>query len=288
MEYSELKTQSPMLAFLWRYHKNENVPGISHRHLWHELAQRGGTIALLPSRAYCRLMARVPSENCSLRSFIHLDTAWRQPHLRKPLQHVCRWNRDALNLLQSWLLPYVNGALLNEAVQTPGEELWVSVALSQLVNAWETLHRPDDFWPYANLSNPSQLRRAACRLQECEFLGDGEVLPVQDLRPPAGTILIDTVGQLKKEAREMRNCILEYAASIRAGNHLVYRMERPQRATVLLARNGDSWNFAQAVGEGNSFLWPVTQSVLRQWAIRIGASYQVADHPMADNDDLPF
>jgi len=88
-------------------------------------------------------------------------------------------------------------------------------------------------------------------------------------RPPVpGTddiVPLDDERKLIEEGLAQHHCIASYAEEVAEGDAYVYRMLRPERATVLLRRGRGAWYVAEVRGPHNREPMPATQDVLDRW-----------------------
>lgn len=78
----------------------------------------------------------------------------------------------------------------------------------------------------------------------------------------------------------MENCAISYAIHVSSGTHYLYRMHRPERATVLLVRNSNAWYPAQVKTFKNGDPNPETIGAIEKW---LGTKIE-----MEAQDDFPF
>jgi hypothetical protein len=111
-------------------------------------------------------------------------------------------------------------------------------------------------------------RRAA--LGERRETGELEVRESPHSPPPAGTAAIrplTTPEALQEEGRTMRHCIASYDRRVRRQGVFVYRVLRPERATLSIrwdwARGG--WTIDQLRGPGNRPVQSATERAVLHW-----------------------
>ena len=63
----------------------------------------------------------------------------------------------------------------------------------------------------------------------------------------------------------MQNCVISYGTNVLGGTHYIYRMHQPERATVLLVRNQDSWFPSQVKTFKNGDPKPETLETIEKW-----------------------
>ena len=90
------------------------------------------------------------------------------------------------------------------------------------------------------------------------------------LEPPVpGTVDIvplTDAGQLLEEGRAQRNCVGGYASRVAGGKVFVYRVLRPERATLSLRLGSDGeWEIQQLLRACNQKVSPVTAIAVHRW-----------------------
>ncbi len=131
------------------------------------------------------------------------------------------------------------------------------------------------------LHNAVQLKRM---LICCKKRGGKACFPV----PPLPSIKsskfciepVTTLSTLYREGNTMQNCVVSYGTQVLQGTHYVYRLSKPERATVLLLRNGDDWYPAQIKTYRNGNPRPETIELIEKW---LGTTLE-----KEVSDDFPF
>src|SRR5690606_31920189 len=91
---------------------------------------------------------------------------------------------------------------------------------------------------------------------------------------------LTTISALYREGNQMQNCVVNYGTHILEGTHYVYRLNFPERATVLLLRSGDDWYPAQIKTYRNGNPQPETIELIEKW---LGTKME-----KEAQDDFPF
>lgn len=102
------------------------------------------------------------------------------------------------------------------------------------------------------------------------WLADRESGDLRSFGPPPlpGTddlVPLDDERKLVEEGQQMKHCIASYASDVETGDAYVYRLLRPQRATVLLRRDDGDWCVAEALGPRNRQISTEAWEVLERW-----------------------
>jgi hypothetical protein len=87
-------------------------------------------------------------------------------------------------------------------------------------------------------------------------------LPIAD--PSLALTPLMSLVAIEQEAADMQHCLNIYATRIaRHRDHFAYRLDAPERATVLIERRHERWRVVQARGRSNRMLRPDTVALLR-------------------------
>lgn len=88
--------------------------------------------------------------------------------------------------------------------------------------------------------------------------------------PPEGVVRLQTLEALCEEGAEMDNCVASYERRVAKGDLLIYRVLRPERATLALRWNASrgAWVIDQMKGPGNRRIRPETRRWIRDWLER--------------------
>ena len=97
-------------------------------------------------------------------------------------------------------------------------------------------------------------------------------VPADDLEFPAPPFpgsrhieAIRTVEDLRKEGQRQRHCVYSYAPSVAAGNRFIYRVTKPERATLELRCVNGAWLLGQLKGPANREPSEATRESVCAW-----------------------
>jgi hypothetical protein len=76
---------------------------------------------------------------------------------------------------------------------------------------------------------------------------------------------IASAAELAKEGREQDHCVGMYLAPVLAGLSYVYKVLKPERATLSLFRSGGEWRLEQVRGQANRPISEETMRTVRNW-----------------------
>jgi hypothetical protein len=220
------------------------------------------------TRSFLKALAKMPPGHVHIHRIEGLRDLWMQPEKRKLLRHL-----PAITGENIWLLscfpPVLDPAIHQLATREPNfGEYSILEVVSDLSNRRELagLHH----WPYHNqLDSWPRLLVAYDR-----FFRDTNCLPETLPVPPINGLTCDEIEieplrsrtALRREAKEMRNCIETFDASIFQLKHYAYRLIRPERATVLLKCQYNRWIIEEAMIASNErVVTSETMKLLCQW-----------------------
>ena len=102
--------------------------------------------------------------------------------------------------------------------------------------------------------NYGVVQRAVGTFHEPPVPGTVDIVPLTD------------AGQLLEEAREQRNCVGGYASRVAGGKVFIYRVLRPERATLSLHLGTDGeWELGQLLRACNQKVAPATAIADQRW-----------------------
>jgi hypothetical protein len=74
---------------------------------------------------------------------------------------------------------------------------------------------------------------------------------------------------LAKEGAEQGHCAGIYLAPVQAGLSYVYKVLKPERATLSLSRHGGAWQLKQVRGRANAAVSSETMRAVRAWLAEV-------------------
>lgn len=204
----------------------------------------------LPARnEWVRILGKIPAEHCRDYHIRHVIELTLESKVRRRLRHL-----PTIPLEVSWLLrmehPILDMALLKLAASQPVYRgLCLTDIVASIVSKREMAVR-EPTWPYdRSIRNWEQLLRAERRnARRCGDVSEQFPAPPVPLEnQPEGLTLtpLSTTMMVEAEAAEMDNCVVDYLKSIQAGEHYLYRMDKPERATLLLKRGRWCWEIEE-------------------------------------------
>jgi hypothetical protein len=228
------------------------------------------TVKLLRKLAHCCI------DPASMRMLA--ETLRNDEHGTRMLRHQSRINAGALRLCcYRRLTDVISPSLVNEAANDPLEEedspradllldtlrLWDTLNLSGSRPVFGSLRRIRKVHDELLLQYQRRLstqreetrRRRARLFPNPPFPGNDDIIPL------CGK------SELEKESKEQTNCVGSYYRQILKTQDLfVYKVLRPQRATLALLRSSDgTWRRSELKGAGNQPVRPDTSAAVDSW-----------------------
>jgi hypothetical protein len=253
-----------------------------------------------------RLLGKVPPGRVNLESLRLLRDLRLAPHAAQALRHLPRFGSGLVPIaVRRKLWPHVGPQLLREAAEADEEgqvffrlrdtvdmaeslgrvaEIGVVPTAAALETLHERLRQEIEARPQRNLRETA--RREAALAREAAArpprLTLAPPLPPADPPPPPeppralvpdppppppGFVPLRTSADLRKEGREMSNCVGSYWGRVQRGQYAVYRVLEPERATLGLRFNRarGAWWIDQLKGPANQPVRPETRLYVRDW-----------------------
>jgi len=224
------------------------------------------------TEAAVRILAKVPPESVSMEFLKTLRSLVRKPTNLKILSHLPKLNAGVMGILTNERLRAVTKpALLAEISECP-QEIFQAYAADKLTHMMEMLAllAPNDSFP----TIPS-----LAKLQTVHDEVVAEYLRVDPLTdnllpraPISGTdniVPIRNGDELRREGREQKNCAGSLVNRIRGGSFFIYRVLKPERATLSIVMDSDeNWIIGELKCFANSNASSATQQVVQSWLDR--------------------
>lgn len=218
-----------------------------------------------------KLLRKLPVATLHLGRLKALQQAVRRPGARELLAHVPHLNAGVLELMtDAALAGLVTPKLLAEVSADSAEESQpqAAVRLRAVTDLWQRLERPGVMRPFASLARlQAAQEELTAELQRRAALGLlGEPLPPPPLPGNRDIEPLTTEAMLIEEGRAQHNCAGSLARRVRKGDCYLYRVLRPERATLAIERgdNGD-WGIAQIKLACNEFPAARTCEAVETW-----------------------
>lgn len=280
----ELAALNPALCFaLGNYRSFADATGLATREDALDVAGKrqrdiAGWLGFPATDAAARILAKLAPESASVELLRPLRAALREPGTIKALAHLPRLNAGVTAIVVDRELAEAStAALLTEIAECPLEKYRAHAAemLGGTLAMLRTVH-PDRGTP--KVQSMARLRAIHEEISK-DFLKQmgpglkGDRLPRPPLAGTAQILPIRTVAELVEEGREQSNCVATYAECVQRRDLFIYRVLKPERATLSICRNpaGD-WEIDELKGRGNQAVSEQTWRLVERWLERYSLS----------------
>jgi len=219
-----------------------------------------------------RILAKLEPESTSVELLGPLREVLKDPDISKTLAHLPLLNAGVVAIAgDPELRAAVTPKLLNEVAEVPSEKYLADTAtlIRDTLRMFFRVH-PDRRPP--QLQSVARVRQVHDEVST-EYLriaADSEVCAFRFPRPPLrGTkviVPICTAEELIEEGRVQRNCVATYAERIQRRHTFIYRVLKPERATLSIVRGPDGdWQISELQRWGNSGISELTYRMVQSW-----------------------
>lgn len=252
---------------------------------WREVLNRSGWPV---SHSMLKLLRKLPINYCSLKNLEALRTHTGDRRKLKLLRHcsqISGLTMETLELpaemLSVRLLEFDENDILPLEVESVVELCHELVRFRQELGQMPLWAYRHGRFSARTLHNAVQLKRMlAC----CKKQGGKACFPAPPMPSIKGSKFniepITTLSALYREGNQMQNCVVSYGTQVLQGTHFVYRLNIPERATVLLLRIGDDWYPVQVKIFRNGNPRSETIELIERW---LGTELE-----KEASDDFPF
>lgn len=257
--FIRLSRSNPALAVLvsayWTSFGWRRIPPAHERKArWDQLLRMEprdilGALGLPECNEWLHILGKIPVEHSWDYHIRHVIELCGDKQIRRYLRHL-----SAIPPEVSWLLrmerPLFDMPILELAASQPEYRgLSLTNIVASIITKREMAVR-EPVWPFGgSIRNWEQLLRAERRnARKCGDISEQFPLPPVPLENiPDGLTLVPltTPQMVSAEASEMGNCVVDYLKSLQSGEHYLYRMETPVRASVLLKRGRFCWELEE-------------------------------------------
>lgn len=216
------------------------------------------------SEAAVRVLAKLKPDSCSVSNILLLRDFLEAPDFKKLLAHAPLIDNTLLTLMSFAPLQtaitrrFVSHVALEENSATCREMLpgmlWDYLRMLKLLGIKEgrRFQTVDSLVVAHDLLARRVLEKVHTDRKDIKF-------PEPPVRGCDGITPICNVAELCEEARVQRNCVASLAWDVAARSLFVYRMHKPERATIALRHEGDVWTLSEVSAACNQ---PVSSQAL--------------------------
>jgi PcfJ-like protein len=218
-----------------------------------------------------RILAKLAPESASVELLRPLRLALQNPEVAKALAHLPHLNAGVIAIaMDPLLLAASTPQLLTEITGSAPEKYRASTAelLDDTLRMLRSVH-PNRGTP--RLQSIARLREMHDEIS-VEYLRQKNPrlrefrLPRPPLRGTPDIVPICTVEDLIHEGTVQNNCVATYAERVQHRGIFIYRVLKPERATlsIVLTADGD-WQIGELKRRSNTAVSPVTRQVVESW-----------------------
>ena len=230
-----------------------------------------GWLGFPPTEGTARILAKLKAESVSVELLDPLRDAMKDPVFAKTLAHLPELNAGAVTIAADpELRACVTPKLLNEVAGIPSEKYLSDCAtlIRDTLHMFFRLHPSRHAPQFQTLARVREIHDEVSteylRLQGSG--SDAYRFPRPPLRGTADIVPIGTVEDLIEEGRTQNNCVATYAERIQARHTFIYRVLKPERATLSIVRGPDGdWQIGELKGQGNRGISDLTRTVVQSW-----------------------
>ncbi|MEO0414056.1 MAG: PcfJ domain-containing protein, partial [Verrucomicrobiota bacterium] len=240
-------------------------------------------LKLPPTKVMARWLAKVESSSLSSEWGSEVGMLLLKEHQRpKPvIGHLDSINCGVVSLLGDEALRVACAqSLLEEVAASPREKYrpFVAPMLQTVIEIQGDLLISDKVTTFRSIEQVRQvhddlLSRYQRRLEQLKNAVGGE-FPAPPFMGVDGAIEpLTTAKELVLEGEEQENCVGTYAKRVRSGEIFIYRVLRPQRATLSIKKVGSRWEISELEIKYNCPVNDETEDYVRLWLEKVQKNF---------------
>lgn len=222
------------------------------------------------------IVKKIRPESADMDNVRELQKVRRIPEALKALSHLESINMGVLALVAEGdrIMRYLTPTFLSDVSQERPSHY--STAIYGLFSECQRMHRLlNPQRPFPRMASLAKFREFYDELAALLTNPHGGGLPSswEDLPPPPiqdseAIQAIQTHRGLWDEGRLQHNCVATYVKRVTSGYIYIYRVLKPQRATLAIARNRDRWHIDELRGPCNQPVDQATSNAVKVWLDR--------------------
>ncbi|MEX1119058.1 MAG: hypothetical protein WEB60_09710 [Terrimicrobiaceae bacterium] len=237
-----------------------------------------GALGFPNTEAAVKILAKIPAECVTVDCLVSLRHALVFDKSTKILSHMKKLNAGILDLMANPEFLEVSSPTLLEEVAASAEEKYKATTSEILGSTLYHLRRIDPTGDKPIIPSIAKLHT----LSREAFLKD---LDIQRRRsgnhnfptpPLTGTCDIEpilTTTELVMEGETQKNCVADHSERIFEGKNFIYRVLRPQRATLSIVKDdAGNWQIGQLKCSSNTDVSPQTRMAVESWMAELPVS----------------
>jgi hypothetical protein len=230
-----------------------------------------GWLGFPPTDGAVRILAKLAPESASVELLRPLRSVIEDPEVAKALAHLPKLNAGVVAIvLERRLLAASTPKLLAEVAEVPTEKYRADTAslLGDTLTMFRSVHPSRGTPKLQSLARLRELhdevsveflRRENPRLRSTKF-------PRPPLRGTPDIVPLTTMPELVEEGRVQSNCVATYAERVQRGGIYIYRVLKPQRATLsIVEAPGGDWEIGELKSHSNNAVSEPTRRAVETW-----------------------
>lgn len=221
--------------------------------------------------AVAKILGKISPEAVAVDSLLQLREVLRREGTLKPLSHMRRLNAGVLALVTNPVLLEASAPSLLAEVAESTTEKYQARASEMLRDTLEMLAAVDVRAGCPKIQSLARLRAMHAEVS-AKYLslrpgGSGDPrLPSPPLRGTRDIVPILTATALVEEGKAQNNCVATYAERVRRRTTFIYRVLRPERATLSIVKGEDGdWGIDELECRGNTKVTATTRIAVESW-----------------------
>jgi len=244
----------------------------------HRQREIAGWLGFPATDAAVRILAKLAPESASVELLRPLRQALENPGVGKALAHLPRLNAGVIALVTDpGLLAASTPKLLLEVAEIQPEKYRavVSEMLSDTLRMFQRIHPQRGVPRIQSLAGLREMHERG----SVEYLRNESPrmhsfrLPSPSLKGTPQIVPICTAEELIEEGRAQNNCVATYAERVQHRAISIYRVLKPERATLSIIRSPDGdWKICEVKIRSNGQVATVTRQLVDSWLDRYALS----------------
>ena len=242
-----------------------------------------GWLGFPPTQAAVNVLKKLTMDAIDIPRLLYLRTGLHDDVTRKALSHLPTINSGAIRIATDpELLGFVTPSMLREVAGDEAENgtgLWAAYLLKDAVRMSGQL----------GTIGPRKIRSLEAlrafhddttetfnrRPHRREWLLNSSSSPIRSPWPETfpeapipgahSMVPLSRPKMLEEEGRLMDHCAASYTPDVAGGSAYFYRVERPERATLMLRNTSSGWKIAELKGPSNRTVSRMTQQRVSRW-----------------------
>ena len=186
------------------------------------------------------------------------------------LGHLRRINIGVMRIVSDWRYRNMIAPSLLEEVANEPEERRRPATAEMLCGILAMLEQMKEQFTYRRFPSIPKVRTAHQEVTErFNLLKQGRgrkgLFPAAPIQGTIDIVPIKNVAELTTEGWEQKNCVGSYAKRVKAREVYIYRVLRPERATLSIGPTGGGWGIRELKCKCNESVSPETEAAVQRW-----------------------